>query len=77
MILIKQQTLVHHAIALGVDLIDTAEQYGESEAILGKCLRAIPQPPRAIFLRSQHSDSGPLTITAPVNLNNVSAHEAN
>ena len=43
MTLIDQQALVHHAIDLGVNLIDTAEQYGESESILGRCLRGIPR----------------------------------
>ena len=43
MTLIDQQALVHHAIDLGVNLIDTAEQYGESESILGRCLHGIPR----------------------------------
>jgi len=43
MTLLDQQRLVHHAMDLGVNLIDTAEQYGESESILGRCLRGIPR----------------------------------
>ena len=43
MTLMDQQALVHHALDLGVNLIDTAEQYGESESILGRCLRGIPR----------------------------------
>ena len=43
MALLDQQALVHHAIDLGVNLIDTAEQYGESESILGRCLHGIPR----------------------------------
>ena len=43
MALIDQQALVHHAIDLGVNLIDTTKQYGESESILGRCLRGIPR----------------------------------
>ncbi|MDE0822279.1 MAG: aldo/keto reductase [Opitutales bacterium] len=39
----EQKALVRHAMALGVNLIDTAEDYGESEAILGECLRGIPR----------------------------------
>lgn len=43
MTLLDQQRLVHHAMDLGINLIDTAEQYGESESILGRCLRGIPR----------------------------------
>jgi L-galactose dehydrogenase len=43
MTLLDQQRLVHHAMDLGVNLIDTAEQYGESESIVGRCLRGIPR----------------------------------
>ena len=43
MTLLDQQRLVHHAMDLGVNLIDTAEQYGASESILGRCLRGIPR----------------------------------
>ena len=43
MTLLDQQRLVHHAMDLGVNLVDTAEQYGESESILGRCLRGIPR----------------------------------
>ena len=42
MTLLDQQRLVHHAMDLGVNLVDTAEQYGESESILGRCLRGHP-----------------------------------
>ena len=43
MTLLDQQRLVHHAMDLGINLIDTAEQYGESESILGRCLRGTPR----------------------------------
>ena len=35
--------VVHRALDLGVNLIDTAAGYGESEAILGRALRCIPR----------------------------------
>ena len=38
----KSQTfLVHKALNLGINLIDTSAQYGDSEAILGKALKGI------------------------------------
>ncbi|MAG35171.1 MAG: aldo/keto reductase [Dehalococcoidia bacterium] len=35
--------LVRHALDLGINLIDTSEAYGESEAILGQGLRGVPR----------------------------------
>src|SRR5438132_14378866 len=34
--------LVRRALELGVNMIDTAAGYGESEAILGRALRGVP-----------------------------------
>ena len=35
--------VVHRALDLGINLIDTAAVYGESEAILGRALRQVPR----------------------------------
>lgn len=37
------QRVVRRALELGVNLIDTAAAYGESEAILGRALRGVPR----------------------------------
>ncbi|SVE10732.1 uncharacterized protein METZ01_LOCUS463586, partial [marine metagenome] len=37
----NQTTLIHHALDLGINLIDTSAQYGNSEAIIGKALAGI------------------------------------
>ena len=37
----SQTFLVHKALSLGINLIDTSAQYGNSEAILGKALKGI------------------------------------
>ena len=37
----SQTTLVHKALSLGINLIDTSAQYGNSEAILGSALAGI------------------------------------
>ena len=40
----SQTFLVHKALSLGINLIDTSPQYGNSEAILGKALKGISWP---------------------------------
>lgn len=39
----QMQRLVRRALELGINFIDTAAAYGESEAILGRALRGIPR----------------------------------
>ena len=39
---IKDQTkLVHAALAMGINIFDTASHYGHSESILGNCLSGV------------------------------------
>ncbi len=38
-----QVAIVHRCIDLGVNLFDTAKGYGQSESILGECLKGIPR----------------------------------
>jgi L-galactose dehydrogenase len=45
--------LVHRALELGINFIDTAAGYGESEAILGRALRAVP--PEACWVATKFS----------------------
>ncbi len=40
---VEAARLVRHAMDMGINLIDTAPRYGESELILGKALRGIPR----------------------------------
>lgn len=37
------QRVVRRTLELGINFIDTAAGYGESEAILGRVLRGVPQ----------------------------------
>lgn len=39
----EAQRVIHRALDLGVNLIDTAANYGDSEAILGRALRDVPR----------------------------------
>ena len=39
----QQTALVRRALDLGVNLIDTSSQYGDSEAILGRALEGVPR----------------------------------
>ena len=39
----QQTALVRRALDLGVNLIDTSSQYGDSEAILGRALAGVPR----------------------------------
>jgi aryl-alcohol dehydrogenase-like predicted oxidoreductase len=39
----EAQRVVHRALALGINLIDTAADYGDSEAMLGRALRGVPR----------------------------------
>ena len=39
----EQQDLLNRVIDLGINLIDSSEAYGDSEKILGQCLKAIPR----------------------------------
>ena len=45
--------LVRRALELGINLIDTAAGYGESEAILGRALRGVP--PEACWIATKFS----------------------
>lgn len=40
---IQSHRVIHRALDLGINLIDTAADYSESEAILGRALRRIPR----------------------------------
>ena len=48
-----QQRLVHRVIDLGINLIDTSEGYGDSEKILGRCLKGIPRDSYFIATKSR------------------------
>ena len=56
----RQQTaLVRRCLDLGVNLFDTHEGYGESEAILGEALRGVPRDSYHIVTKwSYHSGGG-------------------
>src|SRR5437870_1026053 len=39
----QSQRVIHRALELGINLFDTAANYGDSEAILGRALGAVPR----------------------------------
>ena len=40
---VEQNRLIHRCLDLGINLFDTHESYGDSEAILGRALDGVPR----------------------------------
>jgi L-galactose dehydrogenase len=61
----NQSTLIHHALDLGINLIDTSAQYGNSEAIIGKALAGISR--KNYFLSTKwYSPNLPNQVESPI-----------
>jgi len=54
----EQDAIVRRAIDLGINLIDTAERYGESQAILGRALKGVPRDTYLLASKWNHDDDG-------------------
>ena len=63
-----QRRLVKRALELGINLFDTARGYGESEAILGECLRGVPRDTYHIITKWWMDDNGKVALKDPEEL---------
>jgi aryl-alcohol dehydrogenase-like predicted oxidoreductase len=53
--------LVSHAVGCGINLLDTARAYGESESIIGEALASMGEPPYIASKVAIAEDSGAIT----------------
>src|SRR6266550_4080450 len=60
----ESERLVRHALDAGVNMIDTAPGYGNSEAILGQALRTVPRDQYYLSTKFQPHASGDALYTA-------------